>query len=91
MVLLDDVGFGASSTFGGPVSHADRGSARRGWVALQPVPHDGVVRADAAGAADGPQPPFGGDGLDRPSGDLGAGEQFGAAEHEGTVGDDVED
>ena len=29
IVLLDDVGFGASSAFGGPCQHADRRAARR--------------------------------------------------------------
>ena len=74
----------------GPVPHADGGSVGGGWSALQPVPHDGVVCADAGGVAVGPQPPFGGDGLDHRDGDVGAGEQFVAAEHEGAVGDDAE-
>ena len=90
IVLLDDVGFGASSAFGGPVQHPDGGAAGRRWAALQPFPHDGAVRADASGDAHGPQPPLGGDGHHHRDGDVGAGEQFVAAEHEGAVGDDVE-
>ena len=46
VVLLDDVGFGASSAFGGPVPHADRRAARRRRAALQPLPHHRAVRAD---------------------------------------------
>ena len=63
VVLLDDVGFGASSAFGGSVQHADGRTPGRRWVALQPVPHHGAVRADPGGAAVGPQPPFGRDGV----------------------------
>src|SRR4051812_30516858 len=34
VVLVDDVGFGASSAFGGAVRDAERGAARGGWVEL---------------------------------------------------------
>ena len=59
VVLLDDVGFGASSAFGGPCQHADRRAAGRRRPELQPVPHHGAVRADPPGAAHRPQPPLG--------------------------------
>ena len=51
VVLLDDVGFGASSAFGGPcrTPTAERLAARRAEV--QPLPHHGAVLADARGAA----------------------------------------
>ncbi len=52
IILLDDIGFGASSAFGGPCAtpNAERLAATRPEV--QPVPHHGAVRADPAGAAD---------------------------------------
>ena len=59
VVLLDDVGFGASSAFGGPVEHADRGAAAARRADLQPVPHHRAVRADPGRAAQRPQPPLG--------------------------------
>ena len=58
VILLDDVGFGASSAVRRAVQHADRRAPRGRGVAVQPVPHHGPVRADPAGAADRPQPPF---------------------------------
>ena len=90
IVLLDDVGFGASSAFGGPVPHADRRAAGRGRPEVQPLPHHGAVRADPAGAADRPQPPLGRDGQHHRDRDLGAGQQLAAAEHQGAAGDDAE-
>ena len=59
VVLLDDVGFGASSTFGGRDRHAERRPARRGRTEVQPLPHHGAVLADPRGAAQRPQPPHG--------------------------------
>ena len=50
VILLDDVGFGASSAFGGPINMAGGGTARGERPEVQPVPHDGVVLPDAAGA-----------------------------------------
>ena len=46
IVLLDDVGFGASSAFGGPCRHADGGAAGGRRAAVQPLPHHRAVRAD---------------------------------------------
>ena len=59
IVLLDDVGFGASSAFGGPIHTptAERLAQERSQV--QPLPHHRAVLADAPGAADRPQPPLG--------------------------------
>ena len=62
IVLLDDVGFGASSAFGGPCRTPDRRAARPGRTVVLALPHDRPVRADPAGAADRPQPPRGRDG-----------------------------
>ena len=62
LVLIDDAGFGNPSTFGGPISHPElRPDGRRG-AAVQPLPRDGDVLADAGGAAHRPQPSRGRDG-----------------------------
>ena len=54
IVLLDDVGFGASSAFGGPCA-TPNGGAACGWgPEVQPVSYHGVVCADPPGDADGP-------------------------------------
>ena len=58
VVLVDDMGFGASSAYGGPCRHADRRAAGRGRAALQPLPRHRAVLADPAGADDRPQPPL---------------------------------
>ena len=58
IVLLDDVGFGASSAFGGPARHRTPSRWRRG-AEVQPLSHDGVVLPDASGVVDGPQSPLG--------------------------------
>ena len=90
IVLLDDVGFGASSAFGGPCRTPTAERLAAGGSAVQPVPHDGAVRADPAGAADRPQPPLGRDGQHHRDGDVGSGQQLAAAEHQGAAGDDPE-
>ena len=90
IVLLDDVGFGASSAFGGPCSDAQRRAARGRRAEVQPLPHHGAVRADTSGDADRPQPPLGRDGQHHRDRDVGAGQQLAAAEHEGAAGDDAE-
>ena len=72
------------------VQHPDGGTARRRRAALQPLPHDGAVRADAPGDAHRPQPPLGGDGQHHRDGDVRPGQQLVAAEHQGAAGDDVE-
>ena len=81
IVLLDDVGFGCSSAFGGPVPDADgRAPGGRG-AQVHPLPHDGAVLADARGAALGPQPPHGRHGRDHRDRDVGAGLQLDPPEH----------
>ena len=59
IVLIDDVGFGASSAFGGPCQTPIGREAGIGRAEVQPVPHHRPVLADSPGAADGPQPSFG--------------------------------
>ena len=72
VVLLDDVGFGASSAFGGPCSTPTAERLAAGGLQVQPLPHDRPVRPDPAGAAHGAQPPLGGHGQHHRDGDLGA-------------------
>ena len=81
IVLIDDVGFGASSAFGGPIKtpNAERLAVERAQV--QPLPHDGALLADAAGAAHRPQPPHRRHGRDHRDRDLGARLQLDPAEH----------
>ena len=46
VILLDDVGFAASSAFGGPCQHSDRRAAGRRRPEVQPLPHHGPVCPD---------------------------------------------
>ena len=81
VILIDDVGFGASSAFGGPVRDADLGAPRRRRAEVHPLPHHGAVLADARRAALRAQPPHRRDGRDHRDRHLRAGLQLGAAEH----------
>ena len=56
IVLIDDMGFGQSSAFGGPV-HMPTVEACERRIALQRVPYDGALLADPRGPALRPQPP----------------------------------
>jgi hypothetical protein len=64
VVLLDDVGFGASSAFRWSVPDGDGGAARRGRPEVQPVPYHGAVFPHTPGTAHGPQPSRGWHGRD---------------------------
>ena len=90
VVLLDDVGFGAASAFGGPCETPTAERLAGGRAEVQPLPHDRAVRADAAGAADGAQPSHGRDGRHHGDRDLGAGLQLGPAQHLRAAGRDAE-
>ena len=59
LILLDDVGFGASSAFGGPVSMPTAERLADGRPEVHPVPHHGALLADPGRAALRPQPPPG--------------------------------
>ena len=72
------------------VRDAECRASRWGRAEVQPVPHHCALRPDPAGSAHRPQPPLGRDGQHHGDGDLGAGQQFAAAEHEGAAGDDAE-
>ena len=83
IVLIDDVGFGASSAFGGPCQTPviDRLAAE--GLEAQPLSHDGVVLTHPSGAADRPQPPLRRHGCDHRNGHLGAGQQQHPAQGKG--------
>ncbi len=86
VVLLDDVGFGASSAFGGPCQTPTAERLAAGGLQVQPLPHHGPVRADPAGAAHRPQPPLGRHGQHHRDRDVGPRQQLAAAEHQGAAG-----
>ena len=79
VILIDDVGFGASSAFGGPCHTPTAERLAAGGLKFTPLPHHGAVLADPPGAADRPQPPLGGHGRHHRDGDLRAGQQHGCA------------
>ena len=64
IVLIDDMGFGQSSAFGGPIHMPTVEKLAKDGLALQPVPHHGALLADARGPAHRPQPPHLQHGLD---------------------------
>ena len=55
--LIDDIGFGHASTFGGPIPMPTLDRLASQGLQVQPLPHDGAVLADARRAADRAQPP----------------------------------
>ena len=57
IVLIDDIGFGGPSTFGGPIRTPTFDAAGAERPALQQLPHHGAVLADASRAQIRPQPP----------------------------------
>src|SRR5262249_8700011 len=97
IVLLDDVGFGASSAFGGPVQMATAGrgggagvgEGGGGRVALHAVPYVCDVRSDAGGVVVGSQPSLGRVRQHHGDGNGCAGLQHHAPEHEGDVAGDA--
>ena len=59
LILLDDAGFAAMNTFGGPCTYADCGPPGRRRPHLQPVPRLRSLRADSAGVPHRPQQSLG--------------------------------
>ena len=90
VVLLDDVGFGASSAFGGPCSTPDGRATGRERPEVQPLPHDRAVLAHAPGAADRAQPSLRRDGRHHRDRHVGAGLQLDPPEHRGAAGRDAQ-
>ena len=85
IVLIDDMGFGQSSAFGGPIHMPTAERLARQRAAVQSVPHDGALLADPCRAALRPQPSRVQHGLDHgdrhrvPRADRAAAQQRGAA------------
>ena len=79
VILIDDVGFGASSAFGGPCQTPafDKLAAERPGV--HALPHDRALLADPRRAAFWAQPPFRRDGRDHRNRDRRARLQFTAS------------
>ena len=69
IVLIDDMGFGQSSAFGGPIHMPTVEQTGQGRAPLQPVSHHGALLADPGGAAHRPQPSHVQHGLDHGDGD----------------------
>ena len=89
VVLLDDVGFGASSAFGGPSTTPTAERLADGGLKLQPLSHHRALLADARRAADRAQPPLRRHGRHHRARDLGARLQLAPAEHQGAAGRDA--
>ena len=85
IVLIDDMGFGQSSAFGGPIHMPTAGAPGQERAPLQPVPHHGALLADPRRPALRPQPSRVQHGLDHgdrhrlPRPDRAAAQQRGAA------------
>ena len=86
VILLDDVGFGASSAFGGPINTptVERLAGRR--HPIHPLSYDGLVRPDPTSAAYRAKPPFRGDGGDHGARHISPWQQLHAPQHEGAGG-----
>ena len=72
IVLLDDVGFGASSAFGGPCATPTAERLAAGGLKYNRFHTTALCAPTRAGAADRPQPPLGGHGQHHRDGDVGA-------------------
>ncbi len=86
VILIDDVGFGASSAFGGPCNTPNFEKLAKSWVEVQPFPYHGAMLADAAGAPDGSQPSLRGHGRHHRDRDVCSRLQLCEAEHQGAAG-----
>ena len=85
IVLIDDMGFGMPSAFGGPIHMPTADRLASAGAALQPVPHDGALLADADGAAQRPQPPHEQHGRDHRDGHGVPGQHGAAPEQRGAA------
>ena len=85
IVLIDDMGFGQSSAFGGPIHMPTVGAPGQERAPVQSVPHHGALLADPCRPAHRPQPSRVQHGLDHgdghrlPRADRAAAQQRGAA------------
>ena len=90
IVLIDDVGFGAASAFGGPISTPNAERLRVERAEVQPLPHERALLADARGDAQWPESPYGRDGRDHRDRDVGSRLQLAPPEHVCIAGRDAE-
>ncbi len=90
LVLLDDAGFAAMSTFGGPCTTPTADRLAAGRPQLHPLPRLRALRADPAGVAHRPQSSCGWDGLDPRVRDFRTGAQLDSAKNDRAVGGDPE-
>ncbi len=88
IVLIDDVGFGASSAFGGPCNAPTAERVACGWIALYAFSHDGALLANARGTAKRTQSSHGRHGRHHRDRNLGAGLQLDPAELYGAAAGD---
>ena len=59
VMMLDDVGFGAPSSFGGPCASPTAERLAANGLKSHALPHDGALFADPHGPVDRAQPPLG--------------------------------
>ena len=90
IVLIDDVGFGASSAFGGPCNTPVAERLAANGLKLNRFHTTALCSPTRQAHADRPQPSLGGHGRDHRDGDLGAGQQQHPAQGEGADRRDVE-
>ena len=85
VILIDDVGYGATSVFGGPCQTPNFEKLAKGGLRYTRFHTTALVLADAAGAAHRAQPPLGRHGRHHRDRDRGARLQLGAAQHQGAA------
>ena len=90
VVLLDDVGFGASSAFGGPCATPTAERLAAGGLKYNRFHTTALCSPTRQALLTGPQPSRGRDGRDHRDRDLGARLQLGASEHGRAAGRDAE-
>ena len=90
IVLLDDVGFAASSAFGGPIHTPTAERLAKNGLKFNRFHTTALSLADAAGAADRPESPLGQYGWHLRNRDGGSGLHVGAAEEQGAARHDAQ-
>ena len=85
VILIDDVGFGASQRLWRAVPHPQLRKAGGGRVEVHALPYDGAVLAHATGAPDRPQSSLGRHGRHHRDRDRCSRLQLRAAEHQGAA------
>ncbi len=86
IILIDDLGFGATEAFGGPIPTPTLERLAQERTALQQLPYHGTVLADARSAQVRPQPPHREHGLHHRDGDRFPGRNGPDSQRNGTGG-----